>query len=291
MNQEIKISIKPTLRKTLLGMSLLWCAFGSPLIASNIGLKVNLPKDWRTNEAPTDKQLILSSEMEHIIDAETTYRSNITAQRIDSEIKISDSQSSIENLVKKYSKLQKKNPFVTNYKLGSQEFIELEHLKDAIIYYSYYSLSEIPLMQVNLIIPANKHHYFVSYTDLVQNIEGDSSQYYNDVIWPELYAMTVNDPQIQARPQWQYLAFAAMGLFFIIAVLRIQKTAQLRGMSEDLLTSEIDLMSEDSIQDTKEELSALISNPQQQPHPQQVQQDNFEDDDFFDEDQKTPLAS
>ncbi len=58
-----------------------------------------------------------------------------------------------------------------DYRLRNYQFVETEDNQKAILFYTEFSLADVPLMQAHLLVSSKTRHYLVTFTDLAQGFD------------------------------------------------------------------------------------------------------------------------
>ena len=169
------------------------------------GLSIIPPKGWIVSPiapgrpieliAPDDKNLL--------------YRGNIKIMRFNKPISLDDAtkEETAGLIMKKNSYLT----YIEGYNVRKGTDSELNDETKTVLYYSDFKINGLDMMQAHLVIPANEHHFIVTYTDLARNLNGDRSEVFLETVWPSLASIKVADPAVYTS-KYQYYIPMIIGL-------------------------------------------------------------------------------
>ena len=98
--------------------------------------------------------------------------------------------------------------------------INLKSHKNAILYYTSFSMNDTDLMQAHILTSGEKFHYLVSYTDVKDNFEDPSRQYHLDIAWTAATSLVLNS-SAPIRFRYDYLLWLVLTIFIIFCVIKV----------------------------------------------------------------------
>lgn len=168
-------------------------------IFDQLGFQMAAIEGWTVEGADGYDNIVFVNEKK---EEGSRYAAKIQVTRLEGQIYLSDEEV-VEEFKTKIQDTMVKTGYVQGFSFFNQEKTVLSDGTEAALYYSSMKIKDIDVMQAHLVIPAEQHHFLLSYTDRTEFIDGDKSDKYYQKIWPVLYSFIPFDKQLPPKTFWE----------------------------------------------------------------------------------------
>ncbi len=181
-------------------------------IFTRLGFQMGLIKDWKIEAAEGLDNIVFVNE-EKSEDPE--YKGKLQVTRLDGQLYLTEE--AIEEFKAKIQETMVKTGYIQGFEFRNEEKTVLSDGTEAALYYSTMKIRKIDAMQAHLLIPAEQHHFLLTYTDKAAYIEGEQSEKYYQKIWPAMYSFIPFEKQLPQKTFWEKwkIWILLAGLLFI----------------------------------------------------------------------------
>jgi hypothetical protein len=236
---------------------------GERINVTDRGFSIEPPAGWRVYQDYNGAMLY----MEPAEKAEDSiYRRNIRIMSFKGPRYIDEMtfQEFGKEIVEKSSKMSNA---ISDYRLRNQMPIEIDGGHKAGLYYAEFTIDDVPLMQMHILVSSAEHHFLLTFTDLLEHFEQDNSPYLNEA-FVALRSVKLKGEPPQRSLYFYWLGAALGGGFLLFLIIRFVRKRRVKRLSEGLdefagEDDEIESDDEDKIEVDDEYISGFSRQSQQ----------------------------
>ncbi len=83
---------------------------------------------------------------------------------------------------------------IEDFNLRNHSEVEMADGREGILFYSSFKINDVSLMQAHILVSSQDKHYLLTYTDVVEHFESDSSNQYLTEAWDAMISAELNSP-------------------------------------------------------------------------------------------------
>lgn len=142
-------------------------------------------------------------------------------------------QSFAEKIVENFSKASNS---IVDYRIRNQTAIEYSGDRKAGLYYTEFLLAEVPLMQMHILVSSENFHFVMTYTDLMEKFEADSSPELDEAYASLVSAELSGDPPTRNDSLFHLLigVGSLITLVVMIKLMMMWRVKRIASRLEDL---------------------------------------------------------
>jgi hypothetical protein len=119
------------------------------------------------------------------------YMDEVTAEEFD------------ETIVRKF---RATSASIEDYRVRNHMDVEMADGRDALLFYTEFTLNEVALMQMHVLVSSQTRHYLITYTDLAEHFEKDDANQYLTEAWGAITSV-----QLGTRTPLRHETFLVIG--------------------------------------------------------------------------------
>ncbi len=186
---------------------------GQRVIVKEGELSMNGPSGWSIYtkhpsltllmQAPKDPNLKYQRTIQVAGFAGPKFIDNVTAKEFEQIITQKFSMSSVG---------------ITDFNLRNHTEVELADGREGILFYSSFKINDVSLMQAHILVSSGEKHYLLTYTDVVEHFESDSSNQYLTEAWDAMISTELNS---KTPVRFETGIYVVAGIALVIVLLLV----------------------------------------------------------------------
>lgn len=217
------------------------------------GFTIELPPNWSVAES---KEAGRPTEfLAPLVDG--SYQGNIKIMRFEGSLSVNEmvAQDYAKKIEKKYSYLG----YVSDYGIRNYDFSELTDGSEAILYYSDFKANNTDLMQAHLLVSGERHHFLVTYTDILEHFEGERSYIFLQSVWNSMASIKLLEPKLTIEQKLMNYSPYIGGLLFVLLSTFILRKMWLKREDDMEPLDNSEFADDEAIMTSRIELESIIA--------------------------------